>query len=29
MYDYTLKIEGDFPVPTVSKTWGRLKSIYR
>ena len=28
-YDYTIKIEGDFPVPALAKSWGRLKSIYR
>lgn len=28
-YDYSLKIEGDFPVATNSTTWGRLKFIYR
>ncbi|MGH7725862.1 MAG: hypothetical protein ACREOU_10600 [Candidatus Eiseniibacteriota bacterium] len=29
MYDYSLKIEGEFPVPTVSKSWGHMKSLYR
>ena len=29
LYDYTLKIEGDLPVPADSKSWGTLKVIYR
>lgn len=28
-YDYSLKIEGDLPVPAAGTTWGRLKSFYR
>lgn len=28
-YDYAIKIEGDQPVPAVSKTWGGIKSLYR
>lgn len=28
-YDYSIKVEGDLPVPAVGSTWGRLKSIYR
>jgi hypothetical protein len=27
--DYSIRVEGDFPVPTNSTTWGRLKFIYR
>jgi len=27
--DYSIKVEGDIPVPAVGSTWGRLKSIYR
>jgi hypothetical protein len=28
-WDYSLKIEGDMPVPVDGSTWGRVKSIYR
>jgi hypothetical protein len=28
-YDYAIKINGDVPVPTLSKTWGGIKGIYR
>jgi hypothetical protein len=28
-YDYSLRIEGDFPTPTSGTTWGRIKSFYR
>src|SRR5262249_20059202 len=27
--DYAIKIEGSLPVPTISSSWGRVKSIYR
>jgi hypothetical protein len=27
--DYAIKIEGDFPTPTMSASWGTLKTIYR
>ena len=27
--DYSIRVEGDFPVPAMSTTWGRLKTIYR
>ena len=27
--DYTLKLEGDLPVPTLHSSWSRVKSIYR
>ena len=27
--DYSLRVEGDFPVPTHNTTWGRIKFIYR
>ena len=29
LYDYSIKVEGDLPVPTLSQSWGRLKMIYR
>jgi hypothetical protein len=29
LWDYSLKIEGDMPVPTMQQSWGRLKMIYR
>jgi hypothetical protein len=28
-YDYAIKIEGDFPVPAVPTSWGKIKTIYR
>jgi hypothetical protein len=28
-FDYSIRVEGDFPVPANSSTWGRLKTIYR
>jgi hypothetical protein len=28
-YDYAFKIEGDFPVPANSSSWGKLKMLYR
>ena len=28
-FDYSLRVEGDFPVPAAGSTWGRLKTIYR
>jgi hypothetical protein len=28
-WDYSLRIDGDFAVPTTPTTWGRLKSLYR
>ena len=27
--DYTLKVEGDLPVPSINSTWGRLKAFYQ
>jgi len=27
--DYSIKIEGDIPVPTLHSSWSRVKSIYR
>ena len=27
--DYSIKILGDFPVPTMASSWGRVKAIYR
>ena len=27
--DYSIKIEGDLPVPTLHSSWSRVKSIYR
>jgi hypothetical protein len=27
--DYSIKIEGDLPVPTLKSSWSRVKSIYR
>ena len=27
--DYSIKIEGDVPVPTLHSSWSRVKSIYR
>ena len=27
--DYSIKIEGDIPVPTLKSSWSRVKSIYR
>jgi hypothetical protein len=29
LYDYAIKIEGDVPTPTLSKTLGAVKHIYR
>ena len=29
MYDYAIKIEGDFPTPALTDSWGRVKTIYR
>jgi|SRR5262245_2231743 len=28
-YDYSIKVEGDFPVPALHKSWASVKSIYR
>ena len=28
-YDYSIKVEGDFPVATIQKSWAKVKSIYR
>jgi hypothetical protein len=28
-YDYAIKIEGDFPVPTLPSSWGKIKTLYR
>lgn len=27
--DYSIKVEGDLPVPSLNSTWGRVKSFYR
>ncbi len=28
-YDYTLKIEGEYPVPAMPSSWGNMKALYR
>jgi hypothetical protein len=28
-YDYAIKIEGDQPVPTLDRSWGGVKALYR
>ena len=28
-YDYAIKIEGDFPVPALPSSWGKIKTLYR
>ena len=27
--DYSIKVEGDLPVPSINSTWGRLKAFYQ
>jgi hypothetical protein len=29
LYDYAIKIQGDFPVPAITPSWGSLKMLYR
>lgn len=28
-YDYAMKIEGDRPVPTIDRSWGNIRALYR